>query len=580
MQCSDSQMKKLIILIFLCSASLMPLLGIGQRMSQGKRPPGMLIIIKRALRYNFRDRGDSGKFVSLAGNAFVAQDRMKFYADSMVLNQKENVLEAFGHVHLNDADTVQIYAGYLKYLGKEKWAYLRKGVRMKQGGALLLTPSLDYDTQMKIAIYKNWGKLYNKGSRLTSKEGYYYGDTKDMYFKKKVDLITPDYHILTDTLLYNLNSQISTFNCPTVIHNGLRIIHTREGYYDMKFKKGTFSKRPVIYDTSYTIVADTIAFDDRSGRGELVGTAIYRSKDAKEGFDLIANNIKINNKRGAIMATRDPLMIIKQDKDSIFVVADTLFSNKFQYDYEIKGNALKWIKWLKDSTASLKKQVTVDDKKMQSTASQHLKSNKEKPKEKDEQSDPNRYFEAYHHVKIYMDSTQAICDSMYFSREDSIFRMIGNPIFWARENQLSGDTVYLKLVNNNPDQMFVINNVAVLSKEPESPYFDQIAGNTLFAKFKKGHLDYVRTRGTPAQSVYYSRDEKNKFIGVNKSTSDLLIAYFTDKERSPEKILMVNNIEGTMYPMHQVDHDQIKIRHFQWLPKKRPKNRADLLNKQ
>jgi lipopolysaccharide assembly outer membrane protein LptD (OstA) len=59
------------------------------------------------------------------GNVKVSQGNTLFYADSAVLNQQANTLESFGHVHINDADSIHTYADYLKYLGKEKSIFKR-----------------------------------------------------------------------------------------------------------------------------------------------------------------------------------------------------------------------------------------------------------------------------------------------------------------------------------------------------------------------------------------------------------------------------------------------------------------------
>src|SRR4051812_2474880 len=76
--------------------------------SKGKR---LEIIV--ADRYNFQKLGTSD-FVSLAGNVKIRQELTYFYCDSAVLNQAENIVEAFGSVHINDNDSVQIYSQYLK----------------------------------------------------------------------------------------------------------------------------------------------------------------------------------------------------------------------------------------------------------------------------------------------------------------------------------------------------------------------------------------------------------------------------------------------------------------------------------
>src|SRR4051812_36720420 len=96
-----------ILIIFSVSAFAQPP---ANDTSKGKR---LEIIV--ADRYNFQKIGTSD-FVSLAGNVKIRQALTLFYCDSAVLNQAENIEEAFGNVHINDADSVQIYAQNLKYL--------------------------------------------------------------------------------------------------------------------------------------------------------------------------------------------------------------------------------------------------------------------------------------------------------------------------------------------------------------------------------------------------------------------------------------------------------------------------------
>jgi lipopolysaccharide assembly outer membrane protein LptD (OstA) len=106
--------------------------------------PGKVMIIKLADRYTYQDKDTMGKFVSLAGHAFVQQGKIKFYADSMVVNQRDNILEAYGNVHINDGDSVQIYSQYLKYLGREKKAFLNQQVKLTDGKGVLTTNQLEY----------------------------------------------------------------------------------------------------------------------------------------------------------------------------------------------------------------------------------------------------------------------------------------------------------------------------------------------------------------------------------------------------------------------------------------------------
>lgn len=533
------------ILLF-CSYAFLPQMAGAQRTAiKDTIRPGKTIIIIAADRYNFQQRDSSNKFISLAGKARVQQDRTFFDADSIVLNQKENYLEAFGNIHINDADSVHTYADYVKYLGKEKKAFLKNKVRLTDGKGTLTTNDLDYDVGIKMGTYKNGGKLVNGKTVLTSKQGYYYGDTRDVYFYNNVEMINPDTKIFTDTLLYNINTDITTFVTTTTIFNGKRRIVTKEGYYDMKTKKAQFGKRTLIDDSSYTLRSDDMAFEDSSGNAEFRGNAVYRSKDSINGFDLVAGNIKTNNKNKMLLATQKPVLLIKQESDTIYVTADTLFSARYTQLANAKKQPFE-----KD---------TVKGKVVLSF---------------DKDSSNDRYFEAYHHVRIYHDSLQAVADSMFYSAVDSVFRLYTNPIVWAQDNQITGDTMYLFVKNKNPEKLMVIDNAMAVSKVNDK-FYNQIKGSLITGFFKKGKIELLKTKGSPAQNIYYAEDEQKKLIGVNQSSADMIHVEFVNDK--PERVIFINDLKGTMFPLNQVNHKEIQVKGFKWLIDLKPKTKFEIL---
>ncbi len=262
----------------------------------------------------FKKINDTTSVQILSGNVVVKQQNNLFYCDSAILNQRTNMLEAFGHVHINNADSVHTYADYLKYIGNDKTAYLRKNVRLTDGKGTLTTPELDYNTQTKIGVYRQGGVLVNGPTTLNSNEGYYYGETRDAIFKRNVVLVNPEYKVTTDTLLYNTYSNIATFTVPTTITSGKKVINTTNGYYNLATKESYFGQRPVIQDSTSTLIADETASEDSTGNFEARGNAIYR--DTAQGYALFANNIKGNRKTGAVLATEHPVMMVKRNSDS------------------------------------------------------------------------------------------------------------------------------------------------------------------------------------------------------------------------------------------------------------------------
>ena len=289
------------------------------------------ISIKNADNTRFLNK-DGVNLTILTGNVLIQQGNTIFKCDSCVRNPFEQVFEAWGNVHINDADTTNIYAEHLKYFIQREVAYLDKNVRLTDGTSTLTTPSMEYNRATNVATYKNGGKVVSKKTTITSKEGVYYSDLKDAYFKKNVIIKDPAYYITSDSILYNTARQMARFIANTTIKDSTgSIVKTKEGYYDLKNGESMLGQRPSIFDgKSTTIVADNISSTNNIAKAE--GNAIVI--DSARGTTIIGNLIYQNRHSEAVLATQKPLLIIRQDKDSVFISADTLFSAKLT---DLKG---------------------------------------------------------------------------------------------------------------------------------------------------------------------------------------------------------------------------------------------------
>ncbi len=503
-----------------------------------------LEILPGSGRYNFEKKDSLNTIVSLAQNARVKQDKTLIESDSAMVNLYTKIMEAFGNVHINDSDTLNTYSQYLKYFGKEKKAILKTAVRLTDNkGGILTTEELLYDLNTKIATYAKGGKVVNKQTVLTSKEGIYYGETKDVTFKKDVVLINPQYKLITDSLLYNTSSQIATFICPTTIISGTRKMYTKDGYYNLKTGEAYFGKRAIIIDSTATITSDEMAFDDKSGIAQFKKNVIY--KDTAQGISILSNSLIVDRKNSKFLATEHPVMVLKQEKDSIYITGDTLFSGKIT-DRE----KIKYIPVIMDTVKN--KIVAYDLNGKDSTK--------------------NRFFEAFHHVRIFHDSMQAVCDSMFYSSVDSAFRLYTKPIVWANNSQITGDTIYLFTRNKQAERLYAFENGFIINRANTS-FYNQVKGRTINGLFKNGNIDYVRTKGNAA-SVYYVQDEENKFIGVNKATADAIDMYF--KSQAAHKVVFRNDLKGTTYPIRKISPEELKLEGFNWQDAKRPKTKLEL----
>jgi lipopolysaccharide export system protein LptA len=505
----------------------------------------------------------------LSGNVQLKQDNTLFNCDSAVYNKRSRFIEAFGKVHIIDNDTVNIHSDYLQYFVDTKMANLKNNVTLTDRKTTLLTNDLQYDLGRKIGEYHNGGKLINQQSVLTSKEGTYYEELKDVYFKKDVDLKDPKYSLKADSLLYNTNTQIATFIAPTtIIDSAKRTIHTSDGFYDTRNSKAFFGKRPVMNDGAVKIIANTVETDS-TGKSILRGNAVY--VDTAQGVSVLANLIEANRDDGTFRATLHPLMIIKQDKDSVYITADTLYSGRlsklphYKDSTGIRHDSLKRkasAMAIADSTEKVKNRKTTAESKP------------EKVKTADNKNDStDRYFQAWHHVRIFSDSMQAVSDSLWYSGKDSIFRLYHDPVMWASKSQITGDTIYLYTKNKNPDKLYVFENGFAINLS-DSNMYNQIKGNRLNGFFKNGEIDYMRAQGN-AESIYYVKDDKNYLVGINNATSDIIDMRFKNKELN--KVVFISDVTGTLYPIRKATEENKYLRGFKWLENLRPKTKFELM---
>ncbi len=495
-------------------------------------------ILPGVQRLRFQKLADGTELQILAGNVRIRQGTTLFYTDSCVVNSATKVFEAFGRVHINDSDTAHVYANYLRYLITPRFAYLKGNVRLTDGHGTLTTNELEYDLATRIGTYKNGGRVVNGKSVLTSREGVYYADIHDVFFKNKVELKDPAYYLSTDSMIYNTESQVARLISRTYIRDSAnRKIYTSEGYYDLKNRYAQFTQRTTIEDGSLRITGDRIANDESAGIVQIEGNGVLI--DTAQGVNILAHQIFANKKTGAYLATKKPLMIIKQQEDSIFITADTLFSAKL-------SDLVK-----SQDTSALAKPL---------------------PKKTTKDS-TDRYFEAFRNVRIFSDSVQSVSDSLFYSFKDSTFRLFQSPVVWSNKSQITGDTIYLYTRKKKAERIRVFEN-SFMVNEVEPSVYNQVKSSRMDAYFTEGRLDSVRANGL-AESIYFVQDDDSAYTGVNQTKSDIMDVYFSDGDL--KKVVFRSAVKGTLWPISQKPPSEMRLPGFIWLNEKRPKSKYELM---
>jgi lipopolysaccharide export system protein LptA len=517
-----------------------------------------LVNLIHADRFGYQKIDSATELQTLVGNVQLEQEGTYFSGDSVVIKNGK-IVEAFGNVHINDKDSIHTRSQYLLYYVDTKKATLRNQVQLTDGKTTLTSEDLQYDVNMRIGEYHTGGKLVNEKSVLTSREGRYYADLKDAYFYGNVKLKDPQYDLESDSLLYNTETELTTFIAPTkIVDSAGRTIRTSEGYYDLKNSRGYFGKRPRIQDGPVFITAETIDTNEGNGISILTGNAVYR--DTAEGVSVLANRIETWRDKGSFRATQQPLMIIKQENDSIFIAADTLFSGRLTDLLAASDTTAQ-----KDSLQAATDSAAQNDSLQAAVKTDSVQTT-------NGNDSTNRYFQAFHHVRIFSDSMQAVSDSLFYSAKDSVFKLFTEPVLWTGNTQVTGDTIYLHTKNRKPELLQVFENGMTIEKSGPEMY-NQVRGNRLFGYFVDGNMDRMQAKGN-AESIYYVTDEDSAVVGINKVVGDIIEFRFLNKELN--RVVVIGDPTGTMVPVLQATEQDKILRDFKWLESRRPKSRFEL----
>jgi len=333
--------------------------------------------IEKADVLNF-DQREGRNITKLTGNVALKQDSTYFYCDSAYLDNKSNNLFAFGHVHINYKDSVDVYGKYLEYEGDTKIATLDTNVKMIDSRATLYSEHLVYDRISSWAYYYTGGKIIDEENELTSIIGRYYTNTSEMFFKDSVVLINPDYTLLSDTLMYNTETEVVYIFGPTEIIGDEDYIYAERGWYDTQNGMTRLRQNARIVHLEQSMDADSIYYNRDSGSGNAYSNITLH--DTLQNVMVKGNYAEFSREEGYSFVTDSAMAILIDNLDSLYLHADTL-------------------KVITDSADKASKLF------------------------------------AFYKMKFFREDMQGVCDSLVYDIKDSIIYMYRNPVLWSSRNQ-------------------------------------------------------------------------------------------------------------------------------------------------
>ena len=452
----------------------------------------------------------------LTGNVRVNHDGVIFTCNKAYIFNKENYLKAFGDVQMVQGDTLFMNSKYVEYNGNVKQAYATGKVVLRTPDMNLVTDTLNFDRNTQEAYYNSNGTITDKENVLKSKAGRYYAKEKKFQFLTAVTITNPKYVLKSNHLDYYNNSGHSYLFGPSTITSDQNFIYTEKGFYDSKKNVGHFLRK------SY------IKYKDRL----IEGDSLFYNRNIE--FASATNNVKITDSINKGIIKGHYAELYKQ-KDSMFVTKRAVAINLVE----------------KDSVYIHGKILLITGKPL------------------------DRVIRAYKNARFYKTDLSGKCDSIHSSQKTNLTQLIGKPILWNFENQMTGDVMHL-IGNKNTeslDSLKVLNNTFLVSKDTLGTGYNQVKGQNLYGKFRDNKLyevDIVKN----TEVIYYMRNDKHELIGINKDVSSRI--NMTLNGNSIDTMTFFTNVDGDIFPEKDLPENARKLRGFIWRADERILTKDDI----
>lgn len=490
----------------------------------------------------------------LIGDVRFRQDNTLMFCDSAFL-YKDNSLDAFGHIHIQQGDSIHLYGDLLKYNGNTKKALITRNVIVNKGDMQLSTNELNYDVSSSVGYYNTPARIVNKENTLTSNTGYFFAKSNDLTFRKNVILTNPQFVINCDTMRYNSTSKTTYFIGPTTIKSKDNLIYTEDGWYDTFKDQSRFSKNSYIVTKEQKMFGDSLYYDRKKGIGKAVKNV--QIIDTLHNLDIKGEYAIHYEFKNLSVVTGNALLTQIYEKDTLYLHADTL---------KAIGSGNKKSKAM-SSEQNKEIQASQNEKKIH--PGQKIKEMKISGKDttfiyESEKAEKQELF-AYHKVKFFKRDLQGKCDSLYYSVSDSSMQLFGKPVLWSDENQLTADSIKV-ITGNKSIRSIELKGAAFIVSEEDSIRYNQIRGKLMKGYFQKNKLQLINVEGN-GQTLYFAK-EKNVIKAVNRADCSDLRVYM--KDNKVDRITFITKPDATLFPLDQVEVKDLKLKDFTWRKKDRP----------
>ncbi len=457
---------------------------------------------------------------------------INMWCDKAIYYEDQDFIEAFSNVVMKQGDSINMVANYLEYSGKTQLAYAKGDVVLTEPQSILSTDKLYFDRNKQLAYYNTKGKVVRDSSgTITSQIGRYYMDSQKYQFTEDVVLINPQYTLNTERLDFFTENGHAYLYGPSTIVGETSKVYCERGFYNTNNDTGHFQRNAKIDYDNRTVEGDSLYFDRNKNFASATNNITVT--DTINKSIIKGHYAEVWRAKDSLFITKRALAITVQEQDSVYMHADTLM---------VTGK------------------------------------------------ENNRITRGYYNARLYKSDLAGKSDSIHVNHKTGLMQMLNlsrfsstdafatarKPVLWNIGNQMTGDTIHLisNVETEKLDSLKVFNNAFIVSKDSLSENgFNQIKGQRLIGLFKDNELyniDIIKN----AEVIYYSRNDENELVGINKSKSASINVQIA--EQAIQEIRLIQQIDGELFPDSMFPVSGRRLRGFDWRGEERPMSVEDL----
>lgn len=554
----------------------------------------------------------------------VRSTNVKVYTDSMKYNGNTRITDFYGPTNIKGNKGENLYTEKGRYHMATGQAYFSKNNLYTEGTKFLKGDSLFYDRQVGI------GKAVKNVVFVDTLDKFYAYGGFGLYNGRNESITMTDKPLIISVVKKDSTQKDSVSSLSPAQQKSekerkneakeLKKIEKEQNKDELKSNKATSQVvleekehpgKNIKSDNSKTLKADSQVDSVFMTADTLFSQMIFRR-------DYIAKDFKLNREGGAIeddnevdygdqdsssttvdsTGTSDNTRVnlhkgidslSKKDSDkpvlekSIKKVQDTLTNKKpiaAKKTPVIVGdqNKIEIEKNLKADSVLRKKAIIPkggESDKLMGAALKNAQENRRDSLAQD--TAKTRIIKAYYNARLFKSDLQAVADSMYYGMQDSMFRLMGKPMMWAENSQISGDTIFLQVKNQKLDNSLLVGNAFMVNATSDSLKFNQIKGRKITSFFTNNRMERLFVDGN-AENIFYNIDEKTNVTTelVHDRSSRFKILMEDNKLK---EYVSIRKVDGKVYPIAEVTADKEFLPKFTWRPEDRPKSKDDLLNR-